>query len=170
LDPWLCQSLACSENFCVFFFILLNYHAKWYLLDPWLFQFCYAPRTSSSSSSSLSCQLMQIGFLDILTFAMLKDLFPPHHSNLRHIGINTSNVDSFQTIWRGLNLRLVVWGFCVSWWNMNSSIMGWFYYFDGEIFVVCYPFHDVLNSKFSLLIDLLFSSSLYVQAWRSCAL
>jgi hypothetical protein len=32
------------------------------------------------------------------------------------------NVDSFQTIWQGLNLCLVVWCFCVNWWNMNSSI------------------------------------------------
>jgi hypothetical protein len=85
---------------------------------------------------------------------------------LRHIGIKTSNVDSFQTIWRGLNLCLVVWGFCVNWWNMNSSTMGWFYYFDREIFVVCYPFHDVLNSNFSLLIDLLFSSSLFCSSMK----
>ncbi len=160
-----CVNLWHVLKTCVFF-ILLNYHAKGYLLDSWLFQFCYAPRTSSSSSSSLSCQLMQIGFVDILTFAMLEDFFFLLIIRIWCILVSKhQNVDSFQTIWQGLNLCLVVWGFCVNWWNMNSSI-GLILLFWWGIFLVCYPFHDVLNSNFSLLIDLLFSSSLLCSSMK----
>jgi hypothetical protein len=106
-----------------------------------------------------------------LTFAMLKDLlFPPHHTNLRHIGMKTSNVDSFQTIWRGLNLCLVVWGFVSideTWilvlWVDSIILMGKFLWF-ATLFMMFW------TAIFLFSLICCFHHHCFVQAWRSCAL
>lgn len=188
------QILPCLKNFVFFFFFIMSVDVYWILgcVNLW---HVLKTSMSSSSSSLIIMPSDTYWILDCFNFAVLQELLPlplPHyHANwckldswifwpllcsktfffLLMIWIwcilvsKHQNVDSSQTISQCLNFSLVVWGFCVNWWNMNSSI-GLILLFWRGIFLVCHPFHDVLNSNFSLLIDLLFSSSLFCSSMK----
>jgi hypothetical protein len=193
------QILPCLKNFVFFFFFfIMSVDVYWILGCDNLWH--VLKLLSSSSSSLIIMPSDTYWILGCFNFAMLQGLLPlplPHyHANwckldswifwpllcsktffflliIRIWGIlvwKTSNVDSFQTIWRGLNLCLVVWGFVSideTWilvlWVDSIILMGKFLWF-ATLFMMFW------TAIFLFSLICCFHHHCFVQAWRSCAL